>query len=334
MDREQLGKMKLEALRVLGQERGIDDARVLGKAELIDRLAPPSAAAPRTLVERAKEAVAHAVEVVEERAHHLAERVLHHPRTADGTTPLRDQADDQVTTDQLADAAPRGDGFGVPSSTVHPYVTQPPAGEPIGMLDFEELPETYGIDECEVLAKDPFWCFAYWEVTEAGVESARAQLGLSASESKLVLRLFTTVPSPEGVDRQIHDVELPWNHGRRYLSAPRPGAHLRVAVGLLSKEGYFAPIAHSSLLRVPPAEPQPGHVEWMEVVPVKSRGRTREPIVIVRRGSEHAERGVRTPDPFGGGSAGTSPSAARPGAPGYPFGGSSSPTRRNGNGGH
>src|SRR5262249_28428929 len=106
---------------------------------------------------------------------------------------------------------------------------------------------------------------------------------------------------------------------------------LRVAVGLLSKEGYFAPIAHSSLLRVPPAEPQPGSVEWMEVLPAKGRGRIREPLVIVRRGAEHAERGVCAPDAFGGGSAGTSPSAAgRPGAPGYPFGAPSSPTRRNG----
>jgi hypothetical protein len=345
MNREQLGKMQLEALRVLGLERGIDNARSLGKADLIERLAPP-----HTLVERAKEAVAHAVDVVEERAHHLADRVLHRVHPGDGKNGASpgahsDGADEAAAAEDAAgadDAATReptgallrGDGFGVPSSTVHPYVERPPAGEPMSMLDFEELPETYGVDECEVLAKDPFWCFAYWEVTESGLQSARAQLGLSATESRLVLRLFTTVPAPEGVDRQIHDIELPWNHGRRYLSAPRPGAHLRVAVGLLSKEGYFAPIAHSSLLRVPPAEPQPGHVEWMEVVPAKGRGRAKEPLVIVRRGAEHAERGVRAPEPLGG-SAGTSPSAAnRPGAPGYPFGGSSSsPTRRNGNGG-
>jgi hypothetical protein len=50
----------------------------------------------------------------------------------------------------------------------------------------------------------------------------------------------------------------------------------------------------------------------------------------VRRGAEHAERGVRTPDGMSG-SAGTSPSP-RPGAPGFPFGvsGASSPGRRDG----
>ncbi|MCU1281772.1 MAG: hypothetical protein JWM53_5318 [bacterium] len=328
MDREELGKMKLEALRLLAQERGVDGARNLGKAELIDQLAP------RTIVERAKEAVAHAVEVVEGKAHDLIEAIRHppsaeHPHAAEP---------DSVTQGgkRNAEGAPAhpANGFGVPSATVHHAAPLAAAQEPVGMLDFEELPETYGVDECEVLFKDPFWVFAYWEVTEGGISSARAQLGQSAQSSKLVMRMFTTVPGPEGVDRQIHDIDLPWNHGRRYMQAPKPGAHLRVAVGLLSGEGYFAPITHSSLVRVPPAEPQPGPVEWMEVVPDTTRGRQRMPLVVVRR-APHDERGVKAPEGFGAGESeprgGSSPSAGRPGAPGFPFGGSSSsPTRRGG----
>jgi hypothetical protein len=308
MDREELAKMKLEGLRVLATERGIDGARNLGKAELIDRLAP------KTIVERAKEAVAHAVEVVEGKAHELADKVKHRH-----DAPVAKAPEAHATVDKKAHP---GNGFGVPSGTVHRHVESGPE-EPVGMLDFEELPETYGVDECEVMFKDPFWVFAYWEVTDGGISSARAQLGQSAQSSKLVMRMFTTVPGPEGVDRQIQDVDLPWNHGRRYMQAPKPGAHLRVAVGLLSGEGYFAPIAHSSLVRVPPAEPQPGPVEWMEVVPDKTRGRQRSPIVVVRRGAGHDERGIKAPDGAVDEARGTSPSGGRPG---FPFGGSSSPT--------
>ncbi|HWE28640.1 MAG TPA: DUF4912 domain-containing protein, partial [Polyangia bacterium] len=255
------------------------------------------------------------VEVVEGKAHELVEAVRHHP-------PALSAEQNRAESDAVVENKGHpGNGFGVPSATVHPHVDTGPQ-EPVGMLDFEELPETYGVDECEVLFKDPFWVFAYWEVTEGGISSARAQLGQSAQSSKLVMRMFTTVPGPEGVDRQIADIDLPWNHGRRYMQAPKPGAHLRVAVGLLSGEGYFAPIAHSSLVRVPPAEPQPGPVEWMEVVPERTRGRQRSPLVVVRRGAGHDERGIKTPD--GSDEArGTSPSAGRPG---FPFGGSSSPT--------
>jgi hypothetical protein len=194
----------------------------------------------------------------------------------------------------------------------------------MGMIDFEELPETYGVDECELVAKDPQHVFAWWEVTDAGLDGARAQLGQSAGSAKLVLRLFTTVPVNGHVEREIHDVALQWNHGRRYLQAPRAGAHLRIAVGLLSTEGYFAPIAHSSLVRVPPTEPQPGPVEWMEVVPAR-RGRGREPLVIVRRSGDHDERGVRLPG--GGVVGGSSPGPGGPAGGGVPWAGpSSSPT--------
>lgn len=368
MDREQLGKMKLEALRTLAAESGLEGANRLGKAELLDHLAPP----PK-LVERVEEAIVHAVAAVEHKAHELIERVRHpHAHSAAhseaqsvdrqeppaptvvaapvaGEAVAMEVASDDGAAAKSAKSASNGgaaraksadgrahhgsNGFGVPSATVHPQPqSPPPASEPIGMLDFEELPDHYGVDECEVLDKDPFWVFAYWEVTERGLAAARAQLGQSADGARLVLRMFTTVPKPEGVERLLHDVELPGHHGRRYLQSPRPGAHLRVAVGLLSREGYFAPIAHSSLVRVPPTEPQPGPVEWMEVEPVRTRGRVREPIVIVRRGEQHAERGVKevnaqltTETP----SAGTSPTATRPGQAGWPFSGSSasSPSR-------
>ena len=273
--------MKLEALRSLAVENGVTDARELGRAELIERLAHKKP----SLVERAREVVAHAVERVEEKAHELADRVRHRHD--------RDQPHDEAAHEgeRHEGRRARSESMGVPSSIVHPQMqARGDTGEPLTMLDFEELPETYGVDECEVVARDPATVFAYWEVTDTGLDGARAQLGQSASTARLVLRLFTTVPVNGHVEREIKDVDLPWNHGRKYLQAPRSGAHLRIAVGLLSTEGYFAPIAHSSLVRVPPTGPQPGNVEWMEVVPAR-RGRGREPLVIVRRG-EHDERSL------------------------------------------
>jgi hypothetical protein len=321
MERETLDKMKLEALRTLALEKGIEGASQLGRAQLIEQLAAPAEAAK-------PEAVPEPVAPAEDKTPRL----------------------------QRKPGVPARGSFDVPSSTVHPHAeeletltmarlyvaegqyeraieiyeklvqadpedveiggeleavrrkgekktltgTPAPAttstststGEPFGMLDLEEPPETYGVDECEVLYKDPHWVFVYWEVTDGGLSGARAQLGPSAGQSRLVLRLFSTVAGASGMDRQIHDVDLDWNHGRKYLQAPRQGAHLRAAVGLLSIEGYFAPIAHSSLTRLPPVEPGDGPVEWMEVLPDRSRGRERQSLVIVRRGHPHAERGL------------------------------------------
>jgi hypothetical protein len=363
MEREQLEKMPMMALRTLATERGLADAEALERADLIDRLdrLSTSSSAAHRLVERAKEAIAEAAHRVEARAHQLAERMK--PEAPRAPAP------------QPKSARPLRSGFDVPSSTVHPrpeelesltmarmYVVEghldraleileklaaldpadenvgaelealrgklpqarpepeprPAApAEPLWMLDLEELPEVYGVDECEVLYKDPYWVFAYWEVTDGGLQAARAQLGPSAGSARLVLRLFTT-PGAHGGDREVHDIDLHGHHGRRYLPSVRPGAHLRVAVGLLSSEGYFAPIAHSSLMRIPHAEPaEPGPVEWMEVVPGRTRGKTREPLVLVRRGAGHTERGVDVAFERGRDGGPSSPRA--------PFGGPSSP---------
>jgi hypothetical protein len=340
MERAELERLQVEALRKLALERGVADAQGKSREQLIDALAPAE-----SVLGRAKQAVARAAHKVEEKAHELAERLRH---AAPSTTEVKGaQPPATPAKREPRRGRPERAGFDVPSSTVFPHADEletltmarlyvqegqleraleiyerlvaldpddeearaavddlrkkvgadkappppPPPGEPMGMLDLEELPETYGMDECEVLYKDPFWVFAYWEVTDHGLNGARAQLGPSAASARLVLRLFSTVQHEGGVDRSVADIDLTWNHGRRYFQAPKPGAHVRIAVGLLSPEGYFAPIAHSSLVRVPYAEPGPeGAVEWMEVLPGRSRGRDREPLVIVRRGHDHAER--------------------------------------------
>jgi hypothetical protein len=168
-----------------------------------------------------------------------------------------------------------------------------PHSEPFGMLDLQELPETYGVDEVEVMYKDPWWAFVYWEVTEGGLAAARSQLGPAVQSARLVLRCFST--SADGVQaREIRDLPITWNHGRRYLDVPRPGSLLRVAVGLLTREGYFATIAHSSTLRLPPPQPgPPSAVEWMHVQPPRGRGEQRERLTILGRVVPHVERGLR-----------------------------------------
>src|SRR5262249_42778952 len=151
----------------------------------------------------------------------------------------------------------------------------PPPQEPFGMLDLEEPPETYGIDEVAVLARDPGTLFVYWEVTERGRAAAGATLG---APGQLVLRVYAvsarTGAATAGVDSVTIDHALGWDHGRHYVAAPRPGAYVSAAVGLRSADGRFAAIAHAPRIQVPQAEPGPEEaVEWMEVIPARTRGR-------------------------------------------------------------
>src|SRR5262249_52773597 len=125
--------------------------------------------------------------------------------------------DDQELAAELSEARKR---LPAPSPPVAAPPSQPPppaSSEPLWMLDLEELPEVYGVDECEVLYKDPWWVFAYWEVTDGGMDAARAQLGPSSGSARLVLRLFTTTQKDGETQREVHDIDLHGRHGRRYL---------------------------------------------------------------------------------------------------------------------
>jgi hypothetical protein len=337
MNKEQLLQLKLEALRTLAIERGILNAAALTRIDLITRLTDEDGPALRTArPERSgfdvPSSTVHPhmdeLETLTMARLYAAEGQIGRAIEIYDKLHALDPDDEEVRAALLAlrervkptppptpaPARPEAETPPAPSPAAHSLPS-----EPHGMLDLEELPETYGVDECELLYKDPLWVFVYWEVTEQGLAGARAQLGPSASSARLVLRLFSTL----GNDRHLQDVDLNWNHGRRYFQTPQPGAHLRAAVGLLSLEGYFAPIAHSSLSRLPPVDQAPeGPVDWMEVVPGKTRGKDREPLVLVRRGHDHAERGAR---PQGG-----EERAHEPGAPSSgrwnPGSGSGSPT--------
>jgi hypothetical protein len=145
-----------------------------------------------------------------------------------------------------------------PSHAPHvPSPGQDQPKEPLGLLDLEEVPELYGINECGLLVRDPQWIVAYWEVTPGAWERARAEL---RADGQLTLRLSIG-------ERVVHQERLPWDHGRRGLRPPAVGVSIAVTVGLVAADGRFATMSQGPAVTVPPIESSPGEVMWMAVDP-------------------------------------------------------------------
>jgi hypothetical protein len=198
----ELQAMNLEALQRLARSRGIPGAATLERSALIAALATLPDDAEETAPAGAAEALRwEEVEVEGEprhRRHTLPGSALpSRPGDYDGEIMARmymeqghperaaeiyrqllvASPDDPELAELLAEAELAAEALAAevqkarrrPSAPPHP----PPAPyEPFGMLDFEELPESYGVDEVEVLFKDPFSVFAYWEITEGGMNAA------------------------------------------------------------------------------------------------------------------------------------------------------------------
>lgn len=337
MERATLQAMSIEELRRLAAERGIGDTDELERDQLVSilaahgapsstsvkprpssgtaataspRLDVPSSTTPARPVDNDPEAMARLFldQSLPERAAEIYRHLLLKSPSDPQIVRLLSEAEDRI----LAKAPPpsrAGDERSGPRSVdgrVLPSAAriEPAPGEPFGMLDFEEPPDGYGVDECELIARDPFHLFTYWEVTERGLAVGRGHLGDEAEGAKLILRMFTTTNGDKGAVRDTRDHELGSHRGRRYLPSLRAGALVRAAIGLVSRSGLFAPIAHSSTARIPPADPAPpAPPEWVEVVPARRGTREVEPIQIVRspETASHGERALPVEGALAGG---------------------------------
>lgn len=313
MERAMLEVMKLAGLRQLGAEKGIADALQLGRKALIEAL---------FALEKPADELSQAEELPQAEELSPAEELPRAEESAASVPPTSKPAA-PVKYDTVAMALMYLEQ-GAPARAVEIYLklliedpddielqaglaeaehqlaamqehhapgadVPPHHDEPMGMLDFEEPPEDYGVDEVEILFRDPYTIFAYWEITQHGIDAARVHLGNDGQQARLVLRVFSTVPGDQ--ERSCRDLNLDGLRGRRYLPSPRPGVRLRAAIGLVCSSGLFSPIAHSSPVRVPPAQVEaydPNGAEWMEVNPAPRGAKGPAPLKMRKLGQDEA----------------------------------------------
>lgn len=113
------------------------------------------------------------------------------------------------------------------------------------------LPGSYGENRLVLMARDPNWIYAYWEVThERYQETLRkhlAQWGLSSP----VLRLYDMTPDYPGarqVDYYLNDYADNW-----YLHMPRPRHTFIAEYGRIFPD-TFVPVLRSNTVTLPPGD--------------------------------------------------------------------------------
>ncbi|HHX50856.1 MAG TPA: DUF4912 domain-containing protein [Clostridia bacterium] len=114
-----------------------------------------------------------------------------------------------------------------------------------------ELPEKYDTDEVVVMVKDPYWLFAYWEVSEQTQQDFDRQAGqpIAWNKSQPVLRVYENTGSPEEAqfDVGINDWANRW-----YIKTGKPRATYFVELGRIFPDGRFFPLAKSNRVTTPP----------------------------------------------------------------------------------
>ena len=148
---------------------------------------------------------------------------------------------------------------------------QPPFGGPPVTAE-GELPLAYGQSRAVLVARDPWWLFAHWEVPPVRrVEVLRA-LGIEGEGTREVLRVYEVATDSSAS----WDVDLEPGADRADVHVGRPDRTYRVDVGLRTAAGRFVCLVTSNLASTPPAAPsRDTTVHW---VSVRHDGRTEDSV--------------------------------------------------------
>lgn len=118
-----------------------------------------------------------------------------------------------------------------------------------------ELPERYGDHRMVVLARDPNWAYAYWDLSPAKVRDLLKNAGQTASKARWILRVYTAALHPAEDKTHYFDVDTLVQGGNYYLNLSRPGARFIVEIGVMDATGLFRATAQSNPVIMPMDRP-------------------------------------------------------------------------------
>ena len=114
-----------------------------------------------------------------------------------------------------------------------------------------ELPERYGEDNLVLLVRDPWWIYAYWEVTpehEREVSDLVMCHG-SAIQAK-VLRIYDVTDKNFSKHHSFFDIEIGFSNNW-YVDVGEPDRQWVAEVGFRTRDGRFFALVRSNIVRTP-----------------------------------------------------------------------------------
>lgn len=128
-----------------------------------------------------------------------------------------------------------------------------------------ELPVSYGVTKIVLIARDPYWCYSYWDFsgdTYRQIENWFREL----PKPRPVLRVYdvTDIIFNGGNAHSFFDVAVHLDSKNWYLEVGKPDRNYLVDLGLVDQAGRFYLIARSNVVRTPRDAPSDViDEEWM-----------------------------------------------------------------------
>ncbi|MEK6732605.1 MAG: DUF4912 domain-containing protein [Candidatus Omnitrophota bacterium] len=138
---------------------------------------------------------------------------------------------------------------------------------PITINEYE-LPSYGSASRITLIAKDPFWIYAYWEIADSSVEDVRRKLGGSLDETRFVVRMYDVTCRDFNGSNANHwfDIEVGRYSTNWYISLWNDNVSYVGEIGIVHNSGRFFPMARSNFVHTPRSSSSNRFEEiWMDL---------------------------------------------------------------------
>jgi len=134
-------------------------------------------------------------------------------------------------------------------------------------VDSYDLPN-YHETRLALIAKDPRWIYAYWNIAPESLAALRENIGDEKNEAKIILRMYdiTYVNFNGNNANHYFDLEIGPHTNSWYVNLWCDNASYCGEIGLRASDGRFYPLVRSNHIHVPRSSYSPRTEQiWMEV---------------------------------------------------------------------
>ncbi len=119
------------------------------------------------------------------------------------------------------------------------------------MPQITDLPQSYGDTKIVLLPRDPWWCFAYWEIGEQTLQQIR---NLYGDNVQYLIRVYdvTNVEDFNGHNaNRYFDIYINLEAKNWYINLPEVNRSWCVDLGIKAPDGKFVTIVRSNIVLMP-----------------------------------------------------------------------------------
>lgn len=124
---------------------------------------------------------------------------------------------------------------------------------PSGNLNYSELPSGYNDTKITALVRDPYWIYAYWEISNEKIEEVKKTILDIWNCSKTILRVYdvTDIIFNGSNAHSFFDITLNSLSNYWYINTGVPDRSYCVDIGVLTPDNKFYLFARSNVVKTP-----------------------------------------------------------------------------------